>query len=91
MLALSIGMTGVTSDGWGPDDGPVAEPLGGGEVEVGDSRVGLGCIENRGAQVGSCGVVHVSEGIGVFSLEHGTSAACAPGVSDIAVFVDGFG
>lgn len=84
-------MTGVTSDGRGPDDAPVAEPLGGREVEVGDSRVGLRRVENRGAQVGGSRVVHVSEGVSVFSLQHGTSAACAPGVSDVAVFVDRFG
>lgn len=84
-------MTGVTSDGRGPDDAPVAEPLGGREVEVGNSCVGLGCVENWGTQVGSGGVVHMSEGVGVFSLQHGTSAACAPGVSDVAVLVNGFG
>lgn len=91
LLELKIGVTGVTSDGWGPDDAPVAEPLRGREVEVGDSRVGLGCIENRGAQVGGGGVVHMSEGVGVFSLQHGSSATCAPGVSDVVVFVNGFG
>lgn len=84
-------MTGVTSDGRGPDDAPVAEALGGGKVEAGDRRVGLGRVENRGTQVGCRGVVHVSEGVGVFSLQHGTSAACAPGVSDVAVFVNRFG
>jgi len=84
-------MRGVTSDGWGPEDAPVAEPLGGGEVEVGDSCIGLGCVENRGAQVGGSRVIHVSKGIGVFSLQHGTSATCAPGVSDVAVFVNRFG
>lgn len=91
LIKLSIGVTGVTSDGWGPDDAPVAEPLGGGKVEVGDSRVGLGCVENRGTQVRGGGVIHVSKGVGVFSLQHGTSATCAPGISDVAVFVDGFG
>lgn len=84
-------MTGVTSDGRGTDDAPVTEALGGGEVEVGDGRIGLGCVENWGAQVGGSGVVHVSEGIGVFCLQHGTSAARAPGVSDVAVFVNRFG
>lgn len=83
-------MTRVTSDGWGPEDAPVAEPLGGGEVEAGDGRVGLRCVENGGTQVGSGRVVHVSEGVGVFSLQHGTSATCAPGVSDVAVFVNRF-
>lgn len=62
------GYTGVTSNGWGPDDAPVAECLGGGEVKVGDSCIGLGCVENWGTQVGGGGVVHVSEGVGVFSL-----------------------
>lgn len=91
MLEQSIGMTGVTSNGRGPDDAPVAEPLGSREVEVGDGRVGMGCVENWGTQVGGGGVVHVSKGIGVLSLQHRASSTCASGVSDVAVLVDGLG
>lgn len=91
MLEQSIGMTAVTSDGWGPDDAPVAEPLGGWEVEVGDSSIGMWCVENRGTQVGGGRVVHVSKGVGVLSLQHRASATCASGISDVAVLVDRLG
>lgn len=88
---LSIVKIGFTSDGWGPDDTPAAEALGGWEVEVGYGCIGLGCVEHWGTQVGSSRVVDVAKGIGIFSLQHSSSAACAPGISNIAVLVNGFG
>lgn len=91
MLELSIVKTGVTSDGWGPDDAPAAEAFGGWEVEVGYGCIGLGCVEHWGTQVGGSRVVDMSKGIGIFSLQHGSSATRAPGISNIAVLVNGFG
>lgn len=85
------GTRGITSDRGGPEDAPAAEPLGGGEVQVGDGSVGLGCVEDRGAQVGGGGVVQVAQGVGVVALQHRCPATRAARVPHVAVLVHRLG
>lgn len=86
-----MGTRGITSDGGGPEDAPAAEPLGGWEVQAGDGSVGLGCVEHRGAQVGSSRVVEVAQGVGVIPLQRRGPAARATRVPHVAVLVHGLG
>lgn len=85
------GTRGITSDGGGPEDAPVAKPLGSREVQVGDGSVGLGCVEDRGAQVGGGRVVEVAQGVGVVPLQHRGPAARAARVPHVAVLVHWLG
>lgn len=57
------------------------------EVKTWDGCIGLGGIEDRSSKVGCGGVVNMAQRVGVFTLQHGVPATCAPGVPNIAVLV----